>query len=407
MVKLEPFEVDHWILTRETGPKYNLAHSYSLPVTINDLKSLSDIAATDDDLLASVQSMPMNYGPSFTGLEQLRDNIANLYSNESTVSITSDKILTTPGASLANFIVLFAILGPEDHVIVQYPTYQQLYSLPASLGAQVSLWKAKENDNWNLDTEELESLIQPNTKMIVLNNPQNPTGAIIPRSSLEKIIQIAKSHSITVFSDEVYRPSFHSIAPEDPDYPPSALSFGYENTVVTSSLSKAYALAGIRIGWIASHSKSILDLCINARSYALITASQVDEQIASFALSPSCVHNLVKRNTMLAKNNLDIVQSFIEEFSLSCQWVKPVAGPIGFIRFTRSGHPVDDVEFCTKLLERKGVLLVPGRKCFGDGKNFSGYVRLGFGGDTEILNAALNALREFMHEDYELLPLAD
>ena len=145
-----------------------MAHSYSLPVTINDLKSLSDIAATDDDLLASVQSMPMNYGPSFTGLEQLRDNIANLYSNESTVSITSDKILTTPGASLANFIVLFALLGPEDHVIVQYPTYQQLYSLPASLGVQVSLWKAKENDNWNLDTEELGSLIQPNTKMIVL-----------------------------------------------------------------------------------------------------------------------------------------------------------------------------------------------------------------------------------------------
>lgn len=87
--------------------------------------------------------------------------------------------------------------------------------------------------------------------------------------------------------------------------------------------------------------------------------------------------------------------------------MKPVAGPIGFIRFTRSGHPVDDVEFCTKLLERKGVLLVPGRKCFGDEKNFSGYVRLGFGGDTEVLTAALDALREFMHEDYELLPLAD
>ncbi|BAE62350.1 unnamed protein product [Aspergillus oryzae RIB40] len=407
MVKLEPFEVDHWILTRDIGPKYNLAHSYSLPVTINDLKSLSENEATGDHLLASVQSMPMNYGPSFTGLEQLRENIANLYSDESSITISSDKILTTPGASLANFIVLFALVGPGDHVIIQYPTYQQLYSLPASLGAEVSLWQAKENDNWNLDMEELKGLIKPNTKMIVLNNPQNPTGAIIPRSRLEEAIEIAKSHSITVFSDEVYRPSFHSIAPEDPDYPPSALSFGYENTVVTSSLSKAYALAGIRIGWIALHSKSILDLCINARSYALITASQVDEQIASLALSPSCVHNLIKRNTTLAKNNLHIVQRFIDEFSSSCQWVKPVAGPIGFIRFTRSGHPVDDVEFCTMLLEKKGVLLVPGRKCFGDGKNFSGYVRLGFGGDTEVLKAAFDALREFMLEDYESLPLAD
>ena len=110
----------------------------------------------------------MNYGPSFTGLEQLRENIANLYSDDSLVPVSSDKILTTPGASLANFIVLFALVGPGDHVIVQYPTYQQLYSLPASLGAQVSLWKAKENGNWKLDIEELERLIQPNTKMIVL-----------------------------------------------------------------------------------------------------------------------------------------------------------------------------------------------------------------------------------------------
>ncbi|GAB1208077.1 hypothetical protein APSETT445_006816 [Aspergillus pseudonomiae] len=168
MVKLEPFEVDHWILTRDIGPKYNLAHSYSLPVTINDLKSLSENTAADYDILASVQSTPMNYGPSFTGLEQLRENIANLYSDDSLVPVSSDKILTTPGASLANFIVLFALIGPGDHVIVQYPTYQQLYSLPASLGAQVSLWKAKENDNWKLDIEELERLIQPNTKMIVL-----------------------------------------------------------------------------------------------------------------------------------------------------------------------------------------------------------------------------------------------
>ncbi|KAF5863080.1 hypothetical protein ETB97_010650 [Aspergillus alliaceus] len=407
MVKIEPFEVDHWILTRDTGPKYNLAHSYSLPITIKDLKSLSENVATDDDILASVQSLPMNYGPSFTGFEKLRENIASLYSDDPLVSISSDRILTTPGASLANFIVFFALVGPGDHVIVQYPTYQQLYSLPTSLGAQVSLWKAKEDDNWNLDIEELKRLIQPNTKMIVLNNPQNPTGAIIPRSTLKEIIRIAETRSITVFSDEVYRPSFHSITPTDPSYPPSALSFGYNNTVVTSSLSKAYALAGIRIGWIASHSTPILDLCINVRSYALITASQVDEQIASLALSPACVHNLVKRNTALAKNNLDIVQSFIDEFSSTCQWVKPVAGPIGFIKFTRSGIPVDDVELCTKLLEKKGVLLVPGKKCFGDGENFSGYVRLGFGGDTAVLQAALDTLREFMRDDYEFLTLAE
>jgi aspartate/methionine/tyrosine aminotransferase len=157
-----------WILTRSTGPKYNLAHSYSLPITIKDIKSLSENASKVDDILTSLQSTPMDYGSSFTGLETLRENIASLYPLESAGSISPNNILTSPGASLANFIVFFALVGPGDHVIVQYPTYQQLYSLPASLGAQVSLWQAKEEGNWSLDVEELQRLIKPNTKMIVI-----------------------------------------------------------------------------------------------------------------------------------------------------------------------------------------------------------------------------------------------
>ncbi|KAF7586900.1 hypothetical protein BBP40_008029 [Aspergillus hancockii] len=168
MVKIAPFEVDHWILTRSTGPKYNLAHSYSLPITIEDLKGFSENASTVDDTIALVQSTPMDYGSSFTGLEKLRENIANLYPIEPSGTLSPDKVLTTPGASLANSIVFFALVGKGDHVIVQYPTYQQLYSLPASLGAQVSLWRANEEDSWSLDLEALQRLIQPNTKMIVI-----------------------------------------------------------------------------------------------------------------------------------------------------------------------------------------------------------------------------------------------
>jgi aspartate/methionine/tyrosine aminotransferase len=115
----------------------------------------------------------------------------------------------------------------------------------------------------------------------------------------------------------------------------------------------------------------------------------------------------VKRNTALAKTNLALVQSFIDEHSSVCGWVSPVAGPIGFIRFTRDSKPVDDVVFCTRLLEKKGILLVPGRKCFGDGRNFAGYVRLGFGGDTAVLEAALAALGDFIRDGYEGLPLAE
>jgi aspartate/methionine/tyrosine aminotransferase len=219
-------------------------------------------------------------------------------------------------------------------------------------------------------------------------------------------VDVARDHSITIFSDEVYRPLFHSISPTDPEYPPSILSMGFENTIATSSLSKAYSLAGLRVGWIASHSSKVIDLCVNARSYALITVSQIDEYLASFTLSPSVGQGLIERNDTLAKRNLYLVQSFLDKNSSACEWVRPVGGPIGFIRFTRSGKPVDDLELCTALLQKRGVLLVPGRKCFGDGVNFSGYVRLGFGGDTGELEVALDALQLFLQEDYADVPLS-
>ncbi|RHZ56602.1 putative aminotransferase [Aspergillus thermomutatus] len=406
MVKLDTFEIDHWILTRSPGAKHNLAHSYSLPITIQELSALGNDQVEDvDNPLARTLSLPMNYGPSFTGFEKLRMNIAALYANESGAVISPNNIITTPGASLANFIVFLALVGSGDHVIVQYPTYPQLHSLPSCLGAEVSLWQASENNHWEMDLEELERLIQPNTKMIVLNNPQNPTGAIIARSALRRIVDLARRHSIILFSDEIYRALFHSISTADSEYPPSLLSFGYEKTVVTCSLSKTFSLAGIRVGWIASHSSSILDLCLNARSYTVITVSQIDEWIAAMALEPVRLQELMKRNLALAKHNLEVVQAFIDQHSSVCEWVRPVAGPVGFVKFSRNGLPIDDVELCILLLEKKGVLLVPGQKCFGE--MFKGYVRLGFGQSTPALEAALEALAAFISESYEEVPVAE
>ncbi|CAI7566807.1 unnamed protein product [Penicillium pancosmium] len=403
MVKIELFEVDHWILSQSSNIKHNLAHSYCLPKSLSDVQRQAGSSETATDVFSPVLSKALDYGP-MKGSEALRSKISNLYSSESSSPLSIEKIITTPGASLANFIVLFALLGPGDHVIVQYPTYQQLYAVPASIGADVSLWKTSQNQDWKLDLEELENLIRPNTKMIILNNPQNPTGAIISKQTLEQIVQTARNHSITIFSDEVYRPLFHSVSPTDPEYPPSILSMGYDNTIATSSLSKAYALAGLRVGWIASHNPNVIDLCVNVRSYALITASQIDEYLASFVLG-SPVQQLVEGNRALAKQNLNIVQSFIDKNSSVCEWARPEGGPIGFVRFVRSGQPVDDVVLCTQLLDKRGLLLVPGRKCFGDGVNFSGYVRLGFGGDTEELIAGLGALQSFLDNEYMDVPL--
>jgi aspartate/methionine/tyrosine aminotransferase len=221
---------------------------------------------------------------------------------------------------------------------------------------------------------------------------------------LKEIVEIARSHSIIVFSDEVYRPLFHSISPAE--MPPSILSLGYENTIATSSLSKAYSAAGLRIGWIASQNSKIIELCVNARSYALITTSQVDEHLACFIMSSSCENALIEANRALAQQNVDIVQSFIDQNSSTCQWVKPIGASIGFIKFTRNGQPVNDLELCTRLFEQKGLLLVPGQSCFGDGVSFPGYVRLGFGGDTLQLEAGLEAIQSFLRSDYNEVPLS-
>ncbi|KAG2413378.1 hypothetical protein HFD88_002567 [Aspergillus terreus] len=399
MVKLDTFEIDHWVLTRSPGAKHNLAHSYVRPISLHDLETLPYDGRSDANILKSIQQIPLDYGSSFKGLPRLRENISRLYPVENG-HLSPEHILTTPGASLANLLIYLALIGPGDHVIVQYPTYQQLYSVPAALGADLCLWRANQEDGWELDLEELKGLIRPNTKMIVLNNPQNPTGAILGKSTLEKIVEIAKANKITILSDEIYRPTFYSPPPGDADYPPSILSMGYANVVATSSLSKMYSLAGIRVGWIASNSPSIIDLCINARAYGLITVSQVDEQIAASALSPSCAEKITHNNDTLAKHNLEIVQAWIDERASVARWTRPSAGPIGFVQFTRSDQsPIDDVRFCNQLLETKGVLLVPGSKCFGP--EFAGYVRLGFGMETQALIDGLQALAEFIKESYD------
>lgn len=154
--------------------------------------------------------------------------------------------------------------------------------------------------------------------MIIINNPQNPTGAIIPKDTLDALVEIAKEHDLLIHSDEVYRPLFHSISPSAPDFPPSILSLPYEKTIATGSLSKAYSLAGIRVGWIASRSPEIIEACAQARDYNTISVSQLDDQVAAYALSPQCIHGLLGRNIQLAKRNLGILEQFVESHRWAC-----------------------------------------------------------------------------------------
>lgn len=384
----------------ETTPDVlNVAETCAASISIDDLVELCEDKNIEPPLKTSVK---LTYGP-IRGSDALRQRLADLYSVRVATPMLAENVFIMPGAIAANFLTLYTLLGPGDHVVCVYPTYQQLYSVPESLGAEVSLWKLKKEKKYVPDLADLDALIKENTKMIIINNPNNPTGATIPKSVLTGLVDRARERNIIVLSDEVYRPLFHGISPIDEEYPPSLISMGYARTVVTSSMSKAYALAGIRVGWIASRDKSIIEMLASGRDYTTISVSQVDDRIASYALSASVLHALLRRNINLAKTNLAMLEAFVDKHDEICSWVKPTAGTTAFIKFENDGKPVDDVELCLDLLEKTKVMVMPGSRCFGHDKDFRGFVRFGYVCETEILVEGLARLEKYLKGEFTRL----
>ncbi|KAI0427048.1 PLP-dependent transferase [Xylaria sp. FL1042] len=406
MVKIPAFEVEQWMDAYENTPGVlNIAETCASSISIDQLcgfhsnNNNSDAGSPSPPSIIDI-SRPMTYG-AILGSDELRQNIAALYTEDSNEGGANDAlapqdVIVTQGAIAANHLVFYTLVGPGDHVVCVFPTYQQLYTIPETLGAEVSLWKLKAEDEYVPDVGELEKLIKSNTKMIVINNPNNPTGATTPKPILTKIIDLARKHDLIVLSDEVYRPLFHSSTPP----PPSALSLGYEKVVVTSSMSKAWALAGIRVGWAASHSKDIITQLAVARDYTTISVSQLDDQVARYALSSAVAPSLLSRNIALARTNLALLENFVRAHEGVCSWVKPTAGTTAFIQFRRRGDgaPVDDEAFCKDVLDKTKVMFLPGGRCFGHGREFRGYVRIGYVSDTEVLRKALEKLKAYVAE---------
>lgn len=376
----------------ETTPGVlNIAETCAASISIQDLQSLSTVATRTSPLSLSKK---LTYG-AIRGSDVLRERVAALYADDAAEPLPASNILVTQGAIAANFMLLFTLIGPQDHVICVYPTYQQLYSVPQSLGAEVSLWTLKEELGYIPDVGELDSLVKDNTKMIVLNNPNNPSGATIPQSALSRVVEFAKARDIIVLCDEVYRPLFHSL-PDGEAGPPSILSFGYKKTISTGSMSKAWSLAGIRVGWIASRDPDLIEAVAAARDYTTISVSQLDDQVAGYALSEAVRPGLLRRNLELARTNLTILDAFVQAHAGVCKWVKPTAGTTAFIRFTHKGSPVDDEVFCLDVLDKTKAMFLPGQKCFGHGKDFGGYVRIGYVGETAVLEEALTQLGRYV-----------
>jgi len=311
------------------------------------------------------------------GSPELREVISKLYRN-----IKAEEVIVHVGAQEPIFNFLNVCLDKGDHVISQFPIYQSLYEVANAIGCEVSRWVLKQAENgWVIDFDELERLIKPNTKLLCINSPNNPTGYTFTEEEMKKIAAIARKYNIYVFCDEVYK-GIELDGEKRPWY-----ADVHEKGISLGVMSKAYGLAGLRIGWIATKDKEILEKMIKMKHYTSICSSSTAEQLATVALRHS--DEILERNRKIIEGNLEKSDLFFGKYSGLFKYNRPAAGPIAFHKMNID-IPID--QFCDRLVEEKGALLLPADIYAYDGQ----YFRMGYGRTN--YEASLKVFEEYLIE---------
>jgi len=337
-MQIKPFRIEQYFGKYEFTAKYLLSSSDAESRTIQELL----------DLEPRAHERLLEHWCGYTespGAPWLREAIAGIYKN-----IKSDDVLVLAAAEEGIFVLYHALVGPGDHVIVETPCYESGLEVARSTGAQVSEWRRTFENGWTHDVAALEKLIRPNTKVIYINTPHNPTGLLMPAAVFQQVIALSASRNIIVFSDEVYRELEHDPATRLP-----AACDAYEHAVSLGSMSKTYGLPGLRLGWLASRDPQIIQRCLEFKYYTTICSSAPSEFLTALALRHREV--LVKRNLEIVQRNLRLLDSFFQQRSQLFEWNKPNASPIGFVHFKPQR---DALEFCENVVRDAGVLLLPG-----------------------------------------------
>lgn len=332
------------------------------------------------------------------GSLELRKQVAKLYTG-SDVQVTPDDVIIANATTGANLLSFQSQLSPGDHVICMYPCYEPLFQIPKQLGASMTYWRLDPSNNWEASLADLKTLIRPNTKMLIVNNPHNPTGTLLSASAQQAILHLAAQHNITVHSDEIFRPLFHS---SDIPAPPSLLQHAaYDNVIATGSVSKAFCLSAVRIGWCVTRNPELKASLLSLRQWTLESTSLIDERIAAEALSDRCRDPILARLHAFAHRNLAELHAFLAKHQGAVAATVPTGGATAFVKFMdpASGRAVDDLQFCQALMKDTGVLLSPASLCFSQLQpgDFTGYTRLHFTCKTEIFKEGLRRIGEFLN----------
>ena len=367
---IEPFEVEIWMNEWETRCTYNLAETCVASITINELLALS---GRDEADLYEILSMKLTYG-DIEGSDRLRAAISKLYANTSITDIT-----IAHGTIAANMLVHKGLVERGDHVVSIIPTYQQHYSIPRSIEANVATLSLEASDGFLPDLDRLRSMVTLETKLIALTNPNNPTGALIERPMLEAIAEVADSVGAYLLCDEVYR----GTGQVGDGMVPSIVDI-YHRGISTAGMSKVFSLAGLRVGWVVAP-KELTEKIMIHRDYDTISVGMINDHFAAIALENAS--KVLARSQAITRENLAILDSWITN-EPRVDWVKPRAGTTAMLKLD---IPMSSREFCIDLLEKTGVMLTP-----GDAFDMEGYVRIGYANEREILEAGLSEMSAYL-----------
>jgi aspartate/methionine/tyrosine aminotransferase len=351
--RIEDFALERYFARWEFSVDHQLSASDVEPFTLSELLKLAD-----DDSRARWERLSLGYTES-AGLPALRAEIANLYPG-----MPPEHVLVAAGAEEAILLTMLATLQPGDEMIVVTPAYQSLRSVPESLGAKVVEVRLRAEDGWVLDADAVARARTSRTRMIAVNFPHNPTGSHIDAATLRRLVEIADDAGAMLFSDEVYR----GLEYRDGDRLPPAATLS-PSAVSLGVMSKSFALAGLRIGWLATRNASLLDRVAKLKDYTTICSSAPSEILALMALRQRDA--VLARSRAIVAENLDVARQFVTEHQSAVEWTPPRAGSVAFPRFRR----LDADVVSERLAKERSALLMPGSVFGADARQF----RIGLG----------------------------
>jgi len=353
-VRIDLFRMERTQCLFENEVAFNLSESGVLPLRVEEL--------VDDP--EQFLSYSLKY-PESDGSNELRDHFAKWY------GARRDEILVTNGGSEANFTALWGLLDPDDHAAIMLPNYLQSWGLSRAYSAKTTTFQLvehKANNRWALDIESLRRAVTKKTKLIVVTNPNNPTGAVLNEEEMSELIRVARKANAWLLVDEIYRGA------EVRDSITPTFWGRYDKLLITSGLSKAFGLPGLRIGWIVAPAKTIAQLC-RYRDYTTLTPTFLSDRLARVVMEPARREQVLERTRTIIRRNLPRLESWIRSHRDILTYIPPVAGAITFFRYKL---PISSAALFDRLRKERSVLITPGDH-FGAGR----YIRVGFGYDVD------------------------